>query len=152
MGDPGRRRDTLGCHVQLVDRVVAVAREVLHRASRESRGDGQLDRGGDTLGRIGETVLEVGRDRHVDCPDQGCRVHQCVVAAERAVEASQRGRRTAARRRQRLEAERGQQPRRSNVPRIRHEQWRPLQVQRQEPLGLARLITHGTCHRASSGR
>ena len=126
---------------QLVDRVVAVAGEVLHGPAGQPEPDRGRDGGGHALGIVGEAVLEVGRDRDVDRPGQLAGVGQDLVLGHGAVETSPRGGEPAARGGDGLEPERGEQGGRPDVPGVGHEQRRAGGVEGEEPLGARRLST-----------
>ena len=78
VGGLGGGRNALPRQVQLVDLAAGV---VLHRATRQSRPAGSLDRVGDALGTVGEAVLQVGRHGSVRARGQdGCVVERLVSA------------------------------------------------------------------------
>ena len=99
------RRDSLGRVPELIDRVVAIAREVLDRAARKPCRERPIDRFRDPPRIIGKRVLEIGRDRQVGRPDDRGGVLERLRAADRSVEPAECGRMTTARRRERLEPE-----------------------------------------------
>ena len=96
------------CRGRRSDRPVASV--VLDRAAGEAGLDRQAHRLGDAVGIVGVAVLEIGRERQVGGGGELGRVRQCLVAGDGAVEAPERRREAAARRGQRLKAERAQQP------------------------------------------
>ncbi len=118
-------RDPFGGALDVVDRLVLVAGEVLDREAGQPGGDGAPRGLGHPLGAVGEAVLEVGGDRKVGRGHDLGGVAQRLLGGHRAVKAPERRRIAAARRRQRLETERGQQTRRAGVPRVGQQQRRP---------------------------
>jgi hypothetical protein len=131
---PGRagglrgRLDAGGGDVERVDGRVGPARRVLDRAAGEARRGGEADGLRDRLGRVGEAVLEVGAHRHRDRPGDRRGVGERLVAGDGVVEAAERRREAAARRRERLEPERLEQARRAEVPRVRQQERAPRAV------------------------
>ncbi len=77
----GRGADAVGRVVQLVDRVVAVAGEVLDRPAGQSLCDGVGDGRGDALRLVGEAVLEIGGHRDVDRFSEEAAVGENLLAA-----------------------------------------------------------------------
>ena len=117
---------------RVVDGRVAVAGGVLDGAAGQARPDGQLDRPPDLSRVVGEAVLEVGGDRHIDRVDERRAVREDLVTRHRAVEPAERRRESRARGGDGLEAEGRKQLGRSLVPRVRLQQRCAGGVQRQE--------------------
>ena len=80
VGDFDGRGDALRREVQLVDRVVLVTGEVLDRASRQTRLDGQADRLRHPTGIVRERVFEVRRHGQVRRLDDRRRVREGLIA------------------------------------------------------------------------
>src|SRR5262249_19385708 len=78
-----------GGHTGVVDRV-ALARVVLDRTPGQPDLDGEGDGAGHLIGRVGVTVLQVGRHWHVDGCGEGGGVGERLVARHGAVRTSER--------------------------------------------------------------
>ena len=138
--DLGGGGDALGGERELVDRAGRAAAVVLDREARQAGRDGAGGGLGDVLGAVGEAVLEVGRHRQLGRRGDRRGVRERLVAGHGSVQAAERRGETAAGRRERLEAQRGEQPRGADVPRIGHQQRRAGPMQREEPLGALCLL------------
>ena len=104
---------------------IGVARRSPRSSSRRARRPARGAASRATPPGVGaKHVLEVGRDRQVGRRDDRRRVRERLVARDAAVAPAERRREAAARRGERLEAERREQPRRAGVPRVGHEQRR----------------------------
>src|SRR5439155_16246827 len=79
-----------------------------------------------------KAVLEVGRDRQLGRGHERAGVGERLVAADRVVEAAERGREAAAGGGERVKAERREQPRGPHIPGVGEQQRLPLAVKRQK--------------------
>jgi uncharacterized protein YjiS (DUF1127 family) len=103
--DPGRRRDPLDREPAVVDPLAA---PVLDRAAGEPGRERAAHGLRDLLRRVAEAVLEVGRDRQRRRRRDLRRMRERLLARDVAVEPAERRGEAAARRRERIEAERRQ--------------------------------------------
>jgi hypothetical protein len=136
--------DPLGRRPHVVNGAGVSVGEILNRAARQPGFHGQGDGPRDAGRLVGEAVLQVGGDRKVGRGDYRGGVGEGIVAAHRAVQAAQRRGVAGTRRGERVEAKRGEQPRRSLVPWIRQQQRVPWAVQLEEPRRLLALVCHSS--------
>ena len=137
----GRLGDALGGEPDVVDpirlRVVVLDREAGGACVCEHR-HGLRDPA--RVVRIAALAVDVQRQR--SCCRDGCDVCGELVARNGLVRLAERPGETRARRRECLEADGGEQPRRPGVPRIRHQEQLLARVELTEP-GTARRNGHG---------
>ena len=119
----------------VINRVVLAPREVLDGASGQTLRDGGGDGGGHAVGIVGEAVLEIGRDRHLDGGHELGTVGQHLVSGDGAIEAALGRGEPTARRGDRLAAERGEEPGGTLVPRVGQEEGGTGAVERQKAPG-----------------
>ena len=129
--------------VEAVDRVRVIAGEILDRAARQTG----FRRAPNHLGRffrlVGAAIFEVAVGREVGRRGNRPRVLDDLGGADRA--ATPAVREAEAGRRQRLEAERGQQPRGTGIPRIGDDEGAGPPVQFLKGFGFFRLRAHCPC-------
>ena len=128
-----------------VDRFVGARRRILDRAAGETGGRGEADGLGDRLRRVAEAVLQVGAHRQVGGADDRGHVRQHPLAADAVVALTGSECRAGAGRRQRLEAETGEQARRAEVPRIGNHERARARVQGAKRLRLLCCRAHQDC-------
>ena len=122
MGHLGGGRHAFTSEAELVDGVLRFRRVVLDGAPGEPGLERHAHGGRDASRIIGETVLEIGRNRDTDRGRDRPTVCDGLVAGHRPVHPAERGGKTTARRREGREPEGLEEPRRPDIPGVRHEQ------------------------------
>jgi hypothetical protein len=135
-----RSMHALDREIEAVDRVRAVAGEILDRTARQTGLRGTPDHLGGFFRLVGAAILEVAVGREVGRGGDHPRVVDDLVGADCSAAPNIGNPETG--RRQRLEAERGKQPRGSGIPGVRDDEsaWPPVQFL--EYGGLFGLRTH----------
>jgi hypothetical protein len=86
----GGGRHALGRRPDVIDGLVLITGEILHRAARQPGFAGEGDGPRDTVRIVGEAALQIGGDRKYACRDDRRGMRQGLIAAHRAIQAAQR--------------------------------------------------------------
>jgi len=137
-----RRREPIDGLGDFVDGVFGIARRVLDRAADEAGSRREPDRLRDVVRRAAVAALEVRGHRKIGRLHDLAGVLERFRAPDRAVAPPEREGEARARRRQRLEAEMGQDLRGAGVERIRNDEGPRSLVEELETRGFFRLRAH----------
>ena len=135
----GRRRHALGGLADVEERLVLVTRRVLDRAADEADLGGEANRLRRHRGRVAEALFQIGGDGQIGRVDDPAELGQRLLAPHLAVTPPENAGGGAARGRERLEPEPGEDAGRAGVPRIGNHESACTLVQCAEPRGLVAL-------------
>ena len=142
MCDLRRSANALGCERQFVRCLLAARTDIFDRATRKSDVSRQPNCFSNVGRLISVAIFKVRAHGQIGCCNESRRMTKHRFAIDRAIRLSDRKRKSGARRCQRLEAERLQQPRGADVPRIGNDERTIALMQRAKGCSLFCLSCH----------